>query len=183
MDIFAHSLWASAGALKINDNLEEKKKRKISIIWSALWGVFPDFFAFGIPSLLSFYAIIFGSATFESLSHHGPHLTNSDNTFNLASNLYQYSHSLIIFLIIFGIVWYLRKKPWLAMFGWGLHILLDIPSHSLKFFPTPFLFPFSEYRFPYGVQWADKWFMIFNYSALLIIFLYFLFRKKVNKNG
>lgn len=181
MDIFAHALWASAAAKKANDSLEKKKKQKILIFWSALWGIFPDLFAFSVPSILSLYSVIFLGKSFSGISHHGPSLSVGDSTFNLASSLYQYSHSLVIFAVIFGIVWLLFKKPWLPMLGWGLHILLDIPSHSLDRFPTPFLFPISEYRFPYGVHWANFWFMIINYSLLLLVVLYFVFRKSKNQ--
>ena len=177
MDIFAHALWAGAGATKLNDSLEKKQKPKISIWWSGFWGVFPDFFAFSIPTILSAWAVIVGGKSFSEISHHGPHIANTAPGFDLAWYLYQYSHSLIIFLIVFGIVWLIFKKPKLVMVGWLLHILIDIPSHSLQFFPTPFLFPISNYHFAYGVRWSTPWFMIINYAFLLITMLYFFVRK------
>jgi len=180
MDIFAHTLWATVGAKKLNDSLGKKEKKNISILWASFWGIFPDFFAFTVPTLLSIYSLIFSGKSLYDISHHGPHLSEGDPTFNLASYLYQYSHSIIIFLLVFGIVWIIFKRPQFVMLGWLLHIILDIPSHSLEFFPTPFLFPFSNYHFPYGIMWSNQWFMIINYSFLLFVFLYFLFRKKKN---
>ena len=176
MDIFAHSLWNTAIAKKLNNN--EKRKSKISIIWSIFWGIFPDIFAFGIPSILSLYSVIIGGESFSHISHHGPLIKGVDKTFDLASFLYQYSHSLIIFVLVFGIVWLIFKKPKIAMLGWMIHILIDIPSHSLQFFPTPFLFPVSSYVYPYGVRWSGQIFMIINYTALFCVFLYFLIKKK-----
>ncbi|MEI6581059.1 MAG: hypothetical protein WCO07_02710 [bacterium] len=178
MDIFAHALWASAGAKKLNDSLEKKEKPKISIYWSAFWSIFPDIFAFGVPTMWSTVLVVLGGKSISEISHHGPHLSAGDPTFNLASYLYQYSHSIIIFLIVFGIVWLIFKKPKLVMLGWLLHIILDIPSHSLQFFPTPFLFPISDYHFPYGIIWSNTWFMIINYSLLLVILMYLFIRKK-----
>jgi hypothetical protein len=64
------------------------------------------------------------------------------------------------------------------MLGWLLHIILDIPSHSIDFFATPFLFPVSDYVFQYGARWSIPWFMILNYSLLLILFVYLFFIKK-----
>ena len=178
MDILAHSLWNTAGAKKLNDSLEKKGKQKVSILWAAFWGIFPDIFAFGISSILSLVAVIFGNQKFSELSHHGPLIEGVDKSFDLAHFLYQFSHSFIIFAVIFGIVWFIFKKPRLAMLGWGIHIFLDIFSHSLQFFPTPFLFPISNYVFPYGIRWSGQIFMIVNYTSLLVVFLYFLFRKK-----
>lgn len=183
MDILAHSLWAGAGAKKLNDGLEKKSKNKISILWSAIWSIFPDIFAFGVPSLISIYTIIIGKVPLLSLTHHGPSLTKEDQVFDLASYLYQYSHSLIIFFLVFLVVWLLLKRPWLPLLGWGFHILLDIPSHSLLFFPTPFLFPISDYHFPYGVHWSNPIFMIINYLLLLVVFVFFVIkRNKKNDN-
>lgn len=178
MDILAHSLWGTVGVKRINEDLEKKGKSKVSVVASALWSIFPDIFAFGLPFMISLYTIVFQGKSFSSISHHTPHLSSGDPTFDLASYLYQFSHSIIIFLLIFGVVWFLFKKPQIAMLGWLLHILIDIPSHSLEFFPTPFLFPFSDYVFPYGVRWSTPWFMIVNYSFLLLFFLYYIFRKR-----
>ncbi len=178
MDIFAHALWAGAGAQKLNESLEKRGKTKVSILWSAFWGIFPDLFAFSIPSVLTLYALLVGTTTFQKLSERGPHLQPDNQAFDLAHNLYQYSHSLIIFFVVFGVVWFIFKRPRLEMLGWLLHILIDIPSHSINFFPTPFLFPLSNYRFPYGIAWSNQIFMIVNYSLLLLVFLYFSFRKK-----
>ena len=176
MDIFAHALWTSVGAKKLNENFEKKGKIKVSLFWSAFWGIFPDLFAFGIPSILTFYTVLIGDTTFGQLLKNGPHLQSGNQVFSLAHYLYQYSHS----LIIFGVVWLIFKRPQLALLGWLLHILIDIPSHSINFFPTPFLFPLSNYRFPYGIAWSDQWFMIINYSILLIVFLWVLLRKRRN---
>jgi len=35
MDILAHTLWAKAGAKKVNKIFEEKNKPKISVGWTA----------------------------------------------------------------------------------------------------------------------------------------------------
>lgn len=173
MDILAHSLWAGAGAKKLNNSLENKKKKKVSILWSAFWGIFPDLFAFTLPFIISFWKVFSGQQDFGSFTTRH----QVADGFNLAHDLYQYSHSLVIFLLIFLIIWLIYKKPWIPILGWGLHILLDIPSHPIEFFPTPFLFPISNYHFPYGVHWSSPIFMIINYSLLVIIFAIFIFKK------
>lgn len=166
MDILAHTLWANAAARKANKIAEKKKKKlHINVGWAAFFGVFPDFFAFTIPFILVGFKIITGEMPMSSFGeHHGV-----SSGFDIASTLYQYSHSVVIWLIVFLIVWAVSKRPRYELLGWLLHILIDIPSHAISFYPTPFLFPISEYRFPYGISWSNQWYMLINYSALLLV--------------
>lgn len=180
MDILAHTLWANAGARGAN-KLAEKKENKfrIHVGWTGFWGVFPDFFAFTIPFVLAFYKIIFGGESFLTIrNHHGV-----SGAFDIASYLYQFSHSIVIWALVFILVWVIYKRPRYELLGWLLHIVIDVFSHTINFYPTPFLFPISEYRFPYGVQWSNMWYMIINYSALLLVWGSILgksiFKKKV----
>lgn len=173
MDILAHMLWANYGARVGNEKLAKKNKRLINLGWVTFWGVFPDLFAFIIPFCMAFVSVILGGQSFQALrNHHG--LTSG---FDIASFLYQFSHSLVIWALVFTVVWILSKRPRLVLLGWLLHILIDIPSHAASFYPTPFLFPISNYRFLHGVSWGNKWYMIINYSLLLIVTLYFSFKK------
>jgi len=41
---------------------------------------------------------------------------------------------------------------------------------SYKFYPTPFLWPISGWKFD-GLSWADPWFMLFNYAAIIIVYV------------
>ncbi|MGB7949040.1 MAG: hypothetical protein WCH75_15250, partial [Candidatus Binatia bacterium] len=63
--------------------------------------------------------------------------------------------------------------------AWGLHILVDIPTHSYKFFPTPFLWPVSGFEIN-GHNWATPEILIPNVVFLTIIYAWFFFvgRKK-----
>jgi hypothetical protein len=172
MDILAHTLWVTAGAKKINKIREKKNLDKINLIRATFWGIFPDLFAFTIPFIILFWNIIKGQQPLNFIERH-----QISSGFDWVHYLYQYSHSLIIFVIIFLLIWLIIKKPPLPLLGWAFHILIDIPSHSLAFFPTPFLFPISTYVFPYGIAWSNAWFMIINYSALLIVWSKIIFEK------
>jgi hypothetical protein len=186
MDIFAHTLWANIAAKGANivvekklarnslhSNKDKKKIFRINVAWAGFWGVFPDLFAFTVPFIVVFFEIIFGN---KSLSFFGNH-HGAVAGFDIAGYLYQFSHSLVIFVLIFILAWVFSGRPRYELLGWALHIFIDIPSHTIDFFPTPFLFPISDYRFPYGVQWSNVWFMLINYSLLLIIWGGILFRK------
>ncbi len=167
MDVLAHMLWANYGARVGNKTLEKKKKPLIRLAWATFWGVFPDLFAFGVPLALAIPGIIGGDYTF------GRH-----QAFGLPATLYQYSHSIVIWATVFIIVWVILRRPMFALLGWALHILIDIFSHSGTFYPTPFLFPISDYKFLYGIPWSNTWYMIINYSLLLVVTLYFFTRRK-----
>ena len=180
MDILAHTLWTTAMARKANAVAEKKKKPfKLNLIWTAFWGIFPDLFAFSIPFVIALWTILTGTKTFQFFTTKNQVAAG----LNLSHDLYQFSHSLIIFAGIFLIVWAIRRHPPWVLLGWLLHILIDIPSHSLAFFPTPFLFPISDYHFPYGIAWSTPWFMIVNYMALLIVWGVIFFKKYLKTKG
>ncbi len=174
-------LWTNYGvrtANKIigkNNAQKVRQMSKVNVAWTTFWGVFPDLFAFTIPFVMLFWNMITGVTSFGSfLSRHGP----PRDGFNIAGTLYPYSHSLVIWATVFIIVWIISKRPRFELFGWLLHILIDIPSHALSFYPTPFLFPISNYHFPYGVSWSNMWYMIINYSLLLVVTIYFISKNK-----
>ncbi len=156
MDILAHGLWSGAAAYGARQKMR----------WAGAWGVFPDLFAFSIPTLVNVWHRFTDPAFSPRGPHHMPFL-------DLAWQLYQVSHSLVIFSVVFALVWRLAKRPVLAMFAWGLHILMDIPTHTMRFFPTPFLWPLSSYKAS-GISWGDPWFMLCNYSALLIVYSFII---------
>ncbi len=176
MDVLAHTLWANAGA-RAGNKLAQKKGGKFhsNVGWTAFFGVFPDLFAFTIPFVLAFYSVIFGGQGISIF--HANHHVLTGGGFDLAAYLYQFSHSLVVWAFVFCVVWFFAKRPRYELLGWALHILIDIPSHAVGFYPTPFLFPISEYRFPYGISWANTWYMIINYTALAFVWISIALKK------
>lgn len=169
MDIFSHGLWSIV--------IFKFIKSKVSLLKAAFFGVFPDLFAFTPIFIWLNWARISGNLVLPS---HGtePFPTNGLFIFDLTSVLYNISHSLLISTSIFLLL-VLLKRPIIELGAWTIHILLDIPTHSYQFYPTPFLWPISTYKFN-GFSWATPWFMILNYSLLLFFFIY-LFRKRIVK--
>ena len=148
MDIFAHGLWSFALFHNSND------------VWIAvLFGVMPDILSFGI---LFFINIFTGK-----IPKGPPALSSLPKWIFTAYNI---MHSLVLFAVIFILVFLTTKSWYWPMLAWAIHILVDIPTHSTKFFPTPFLWPISKYRFN-GFSWASKWFMLLNYAGLVITFI------------
>ncbi|MBW2964630.1 hypothetical protein KY363_04170, partial [Candidatus Woesearchaeota archaeon] len=82
------------------------------------------------------------------------------------------SHSLVIWAVVIILVaMFLRRWP-VFMFAGVISILMDIPTHTDDFLPTPFLWPLSDFRFP-GISWGSWWFMVLNYAVLAIGYTYF----------
>jgi hypothetical protein len=86
--------------------------------------------------------------------------------------LYGITHSVFVFSFVFLITLLLTNHFPFYLMGWLLHLLFDIPLHSRKLLPTPFLWPISDWKFP-GISWGNKYFIVANY-ALLIAVLFML---------
>lgn len=170
MEIFAHTLWTTAGVKVFNDS---SKSKKVSFGWAAFWGIFPDIISLFLPIVFFSISLITNENTFQSVSASRIIV----NAYPISHILYQYTHSFVIWLVIFLFVWLFSKRPPLVMFGWAIHILLDIPSHGIGYYATPFLFPLSDYKFPYGVSWASTGFFVVNYILLFITWSIILYKK------
>ena len=122
------------------------------------FGVLPDLFSW---TIYLFYKIIkrekFGKPNISSIP-------------KWVHVLYGITHSVFVFgivgLILFLVLGFVPVYLW----AWLIHILIDIPTHSRDFLPTPFLWPLSDWKFP-GFSWGQKWFMVVNYAAIIIVFL------------
>lgn len=141
-------------------------RRLLSVAWTTFWGIFPDLFAFTIPFVVGIATVV---------SNVGAPLTKGSWPLglrgDLAPMLYNYSHSLVIWLVVFIAAWIYYKRPRWELLGWALHILIDIPSHANGFYLTPLFFPISGWKFTHGVSWAHPIYMIVNYSAMVIAWI------------
>ena len=165
MDTLAHGLWAGAAYLAASSRLRKQLR-----VWRVVvWGIFPDLFAFTPTFVVLAWHRLFGDPA-HPMQFFSRALRESLPVFLQPHILYPWSHSLIIFALLFAIVWFLGRRAAPAMLAWPLHILMDIPSHRAGLYGTPFLWPISSYRFN-GVSWGQRWFMILNYTALAAVFV------------
>ncbi len=176
MDVFSHGLWSAAVCKSANIKIKQRMKTRRAVFY----GIFPDVFSFAPLFIWLFWGLIFGGLNFSDFP--GPDATEPARPdtlliFRITNALYSFSHSLIAFLVVFGFVFLITKKPVWEMFAWLLHILIDIPTHSYKFYPTPFLWPLSDLKFN-GFSWSEPWFLVLNYVALTIVFI-LLRRRKI----
>ncbi len=131
----------------------------------------PDLIAFGPYFILAFLGLVPRPGFY--LSGHLPPFAIPQFVYAL----YSISHSLIVFAVVFGIVWLILKKPRLTMLAWAFHIVLDIPTHDISFFPTPFLWPFSHFEVN-GVSWAHPMVLVPDIILLVALYAYFFVVRK-----
>ena len=156
MDILSHGLW---GAIAFG-------RRNRPSFWLAfVLGLAPDLLSFGVLYL----AVALGIAERPDFSHGTPPESSIPQ---YVHQLYNVTHSLLVFLLVFFLIWALRKQPIWEMAAWGLHVLVDLPTHSYTFFPTPIFWPLFNWKFD-GWQWMTPSILIPNYLLLILFYAWF----------
>lgn len=157
MDILSHGLW---GALAFG------RKNRASFWLAFVIALAPDLFSFGIL----WATATLGLSERPDFSHGTP----PESSIPLyVHHLYNVTHSFIVFLLVFLLIWFLLKRPLWELSAWGLHVLVDIPTHSFAFFPTPFLWPLSDWKVD-GWQWMTPTILGPNYILLSLLYAWFL---------
>lgn len=160
MEVIAHSLWASAAAI----SAQRWTRVRVPVAWTVWWGTFPDVLAFGPSIALGLWLRLMRTPGLESADGHIlPHV-------HIGLPLYPAAHSLIVFLVVFAATTVVARRFVFAMFGWLLHIVIDVPTHSMRYYATRFLWPVSDYRID-GIAWWTPWFWAATYGALAVVFV------------
>lgn len=164
MDVLAHGLWG--GAIF---------GRRTGSSWKRafLWGMFPDLIAFG-P------AIIAGLITGDRLSwfRYAPEDAHASWITWYSNHAYLVSHSLVVWVVVAVVRWAWQKKFSWAFGAAALHILCDIPLHTLRYFPTPYLWPLPTPLHD-GLRWSIPVLWLANYVVLIAIYSYLSIRKRI----
>ena len=157
MDIVSHGLW---GAITFG------RKSRSSFWLAFVVGLAPDLLSFGIL----YAAAMLGLAETPDFSQGTP----PESSIPLyVHHLYNVTHSFIVFLSVFLITWFLLKRPLWELSAWGLHVLVDVPTHSYAFFPTPILWPLFNWKFD-GWQWTTPTILIPNFVLLAMVYAWYL---------
>ena len=167
MDIISHGLWGGVAFGRQN------KKT----FWQAFFfGIAPDLFSFGIYTFASITGLLNPALAQRAMQHDMSQIPQFVHV------LYGYTHSLVVFALAFALAWVVRKKPLTVMLAWPLHILVDIPTHAETFFPTPFLWPLSNFHFN-GINWGNPVIFFPNLALLIFAYAFWYLSKKRNKKG
>ncbi len=167
MDILAHGLWGGVAFYP-----QGTKKYSVAFVL----GMAPDLLSFGLYHAIHPKWLMLRLAGETS----GPPPLSTLPEFLF--HAYNLTHSFAIWATLFALVWIIRRNPPWTLLAWGLHILCDILTHNSRYFPTPYLWPLPT-PFVEGTSWAAPWFMITNYTALLVVYgVTFLYVGKKGKH-
>lgn len=155
MDLISHGLINNL----IFKNLP-LQERSLAIAF----GLLPDLISFsGVMRLEFFKKLLF----FKKIPH------SFIPSFVFA--VYNVTHSLVLWSIVFTIIWFLGFKLLaIAFIGWAVHIVIDIFTHSAQSFPTKIFWPLSDWHYS-GFTWSTKKFLLVEYVLLAILYLIFYF--------
>ena len=176
MEIISHGLWTAAGA----HWFKRTTKKPLRLSWAVFWGLVPDFFAFTIITFWYGLQWLTGNFNFRDLPEPSavePSASDTIWVFRLTSLLYSFSHSLVVFALVLGILLIIKRRVVWEIFGWLFHIVIDVFTHSYSYYPTPVLWPLSGWKFD-GISWETPWFMMLNYLALALVYWLFIIEEK-----
>jgi hypothetical protein len=152
VDTFAHGIISYLG---FGRNKNIKKKDRVKTAWlSVFFGVLPDLSSWTIYLIYRLFNGGFGRPD--------PSIVP-----DWVMTLYGISHSILIFAAVIGIVYIIKKTIPIYLWAWGLHIAIDVPTHSRDFLPTPFLWPVADWYFP-GISWGR---IFWHYWTLILIWI------------
>jgi hypothetical protein len=164
MDIVSHGLW---GAIAF------ARKSRSSFWLAFVIGLAPDLFSFGVL----YTAAVFGLEDKPDFSQGTPPESSIPQ---FVHDLYNVTHSFIVFLLAFLLIGFLLKRPLWELSAWGLHVLVDVPTHSHAFFPTPVLWPLFDWKFN-GWQWTTPTILVPNFVLLSLLYTWFLSQSYLTK--
>ena len=160
MDFVSHGLW---GGISFG-----RKDKKLFMLATGI-SILPDILTEGLFFVL--YLLNIGGM--PGWEHGHPNINDYPM---FAQNLYNITHSLFIFVMVFGLFWIVSRRPLWILAAWGLHILIDVPTHSLALFPTPFLWPISDFKVD-GIGWDNTIILAIDIILLISIYSLWLYPK------
>lgn len=166
MDTLSHALY---GGIAFG------RQSRLSYWLAFFFGMAPDLFSFGLLFITNFLGI-----TQRPDWSAGPPPESMIPGY--VHTMYDITHSLVVFAVVFAVVWVVRRRVLWEMLAWPLHILVDIPTHSSQFFPTPFLWPVSDFHID-GHPWSRPEIFIPNVLILTGLYGWFWWKRKKIKGA
>ena len=161
MDIISHGLYGGVAFGRM---------RRRDYVTAFLFGIGPDLLAFAplfIMNLISGGTM--GRPSLETIPLH-------------VFTVYGITHSFVVYAVLFAFLWFLGKKPFAKLtLAWPLHILVDIPTHDATFFPTPFLWPISDFHIN-GISWGQPIIFIPNVVLVLSLYVYWYIQRRKTRS-
>lgn len=165
MDLAAHGLWVGAAALWAVRQRGLSRRTAGLAVGMAL-----------LPDLVQLLPLLvwapFGADGWATLQRYvlaapnqGPPMAPWLDA--ATHHLHCVMHSAVVLGLVSLLWWAWRGRLWLPLLGWWAHVLIDVFTHSADFYPSPVLYPLSDWTFD-GVAWNHPAFMGLNYLALAV---------------
>ena len=143
-DIFYHGILSSL----IFWNHDRKK--------ATLYGMLPDLISFGPYVIYQ----LFTGINFNI--HDVPKWVHKN---------YNLGHSIFFWICLYFLIYLLSGYNEYLLLAPIISIILDIPFHSMNAYPTPFLWPLSDYKVD-GITWTEPYISNLLYLFLLSFYYY-----------
>ncbi len=169
MDILAHALWAGAGVALLQRRRPVTARTGLLTIALA---VLPD-----IPHLLPLLAWqIFGAGSFADVQAYAIAVPGQEPIVAAGVEFWSHHlhcifHSAVVAGVITALAWRYLRNWLIPLMGWWSHILIDVFTHSVDYYPSPVLYPFTRAGFD-GLAWNTPWFMVLNYLTLVGVYVW-----------
>jgi hypothetical protein len=176
MDILAHALWVSAGIAAAHDRWPMAPRTAAAVL-----AVAPD-----LGHMLPMLGwSLLGEGTVAQLRAYAMALPGQEPAMPLLVEMWSHHlHCILHSAIVAGgvtlLVWLVLHSLWIPLLGWWSHILIDIFTHSVDYYPAPVLYPITQRGFD-GIAWNTPWFMVLNYSMLCVTWLWLMLKNLRNK--
>ena len=176
MDTLAHALWAGAGlALARRRWPITGRTVALTVALAAL----PDVFHL-LPII---GAWLFGGGSLAALWAYAIAVPGQEPALPplvilWSHKLHCVAHSAIVAGAVTLLLWAVRRALWVPLLGWWSHIVIDVFTHSVDYYPSPVLYPITERGFD-GLAWNTPWFLALNYAALFATGLWLLRHRRI----
>lgn len=91
----------------------------------------------------------------------------------LSVSLHCVMHSAVVAGVVTLVCGALLRTLWVPLLDWWSHIVIDVFTHSVEYYPVRVLYPLSERVFD-GLAWNTPWFLALNYGVLAATWLWML---------
>ncbi|MEI6423133.1 MAG: hypothetical protein WCP55_13005 [Lentisphaerota bacterium] len=176
MDTFAHGVAGAlffsrsgyAGLLMGEKNGASQASRfDWTLPYAALFGVLPD--------LMSFSYVVF-----KHVFNGGAGKPPLESIPAWVYTAYNMTHSLIIVTALIILLFLVNRWLGISACPWLWHVICDIPTHSKAYFPTPFLYPLSDFTVD-GVSFMRPSIFISYWSFLIVAGVLLVWLKQPKK--
>ena len=167
MDVVAHGLWAGVGTVAAARRWGGGSRGRIEA--SVTLAVLAD----GAHLLPILAWVGLGSGTWAAVLGYAMATPGTEPWLPemvqfWSHTLHCVTHSAIVAALVTAAIRIWWRRALLPLLGWWSHIVIDVFTHSLDYYPSPVLWPLTERGFD-GIAWPTPWFMVLNYCALALV--------------